>query len=56
MTIGPAPATATRPKIAIFSGPTAPIANSQPLVTSNKARENYGLAPALRHLKSAGQQ
>ena len=46
MTIGPAPATATRPKIAIFSGPTAMIANSQPLVTSNKAREKYGLPPA----------
>lgn len=45
MTIGPAPATAARPKIAIFSGPTATIANSQPLVTSNKARETYGLPP-----------
>jgi L-asparaginase len=32
-----------RPKIAIFSGPTATIQNSEPLVTSNKAREKYGL-------------
>jgi hypothetical protein len=45
MTIGPPPATATRPKIAIFSGPTATIANSQPLVTSNTARERFGLPP-----------
>src|SRR6185436_21073759 len=28
---------------AIFSGPTATIQNSEPLVTSNKAREAYGL-------------
>lgn len=32
-----------RPKIAVFSGPTATIQNSEPLVTSNKAREKYGL-------------
>ena len=32
-----------KPKIAVFSGPTATIQNSEPLVTSNKARENYGL-------------
>ena len=27
----------------MFSGPTATIQNTQPLVTSNKAREQYGL-------------
>jgi L-asparaginase len=32
-----------RPRIAVFSGATSTIANSQPLVTSNKAREKYGL-------------
>src|SRR5262245_17365248 len=32
-----------KPRIAIFSGPTATIQNSEPLVTSNKAREKYGL-------------
>lgn len=32
-----------KPKIAVFSGPTATIQNSQPLVTSNKAREKYHL-------------
>jgi hypothetical protein len=35
--------TSTRPKIAVFSGPTATIQNSEPLVTSNKARARYGL-------------
>src|ERR1043166_1710386 len=34
---------AQRPKIAVFSGPTATIQNSEPLVTSNKARKKYGL-------------
>ena len=34
---------AEKPKIAVFSGPTATIQNSEPLVTSNKAREKYGL-------------
>src|SRR5918999_5221911 len=34
-----------RAKIAVFSGPTATIQNSEPLVTSNKAREKYGLPP-----------
>ena len=34
---------AGRPRIAVFSGPTATIHNSPPLVTSNKAREKYGL-------------
>jgi L-asparaginase len=32
-----------KPRIAVFSGPTATIQNSEPLVTSNKAREKYGL-------------
>ncbi len=34
---------AAKPKIAVFSGPTATIQNNEPLVTSNKAREQYGL-------------
>ncbi len=34
-----------KPRIAVFSGPTATIQNTEPLVTSNKAREKYGLAP-----------
>jgi hypothetical protein len=33
----------TKPRIAVFSGPTATIQNSEPLVTSNKARQKYGL-------------
>ena len=33
----------TRPKIAVFSGPTATVQNSERLVTSNKARRKYGL-------------
>ena len=32
-----------RPRIAVFSGPTATIQNSEPLVTSNLARRKYGL-------------
>ena len=36
-------AESARPRIAVFSGPTATIQNSEPLVTSNKAREKYGL-------------
>src|SRR5215475_11026403 len=32
-----------KPKIAVFSGPTATIQNSEPLVTSNKARTQHGL-------------
>jgi len=32
-----------KPKIAIFSGPTATIQNSYPLITSNKARKRKGL-------------
>src|SRR5512134_2907140 len=35
--------TSSQPRIAVFSGPTATIQNSEPLVTSNKAREKYGL-------------
>jgi len=38
-----AQARATRPRIAVFSGPNATIQNNKPLVTSNKAREQYGL-------------
>lgn len=34
-----------KPRIAVFSGPTATIQNTEPLVTSNKAREKYGLEP-----------
>jgi L-asparaginase len=37
--------TGKKPTIAVFSGPTATIQNSEPLVTSNKAREKYGLPP-----------
>ena len=36
-------ATDAKPRIAVFSGPTATIQNNEPLVTSNKAREQYGL-------------
>lgn len=32
-----------RPRIAVFSGPTATIQNSEPLVTSNAARKKFGL-------------
>ncbi|MFT7597417.1 MAG: L-asparaginase [Acidimicrobiales bacterium] len=34
---------ANLPKIAVFSGPTATISNSPPLITSNKARVEHGL-------------
>jgi len=37
------PAMAQKPSIAIFSGPTATIQNSEALVTSNKARAQHGL-------------
>ncbi len=37
------PAIADKPKIAIFSGPTATIQNSEYLITSNKARVKHGL-------------
>ena len=42
----------TKPRIAVFSGPTATVQNSEPLVTSNLARSKYGL-PLLTD--SAGQ-
>jgi len=32
-----------KPRIAVFSGPTATIQNSEPLITSNKARAQHGL-------------
>jgi len=32
-----------KPRIAVFSGPLSTIQNSEPLVTSNKAREKFGL-------------
>ena len=32
-----------KPRIAVFSGPTATIQNSEPLITSNKARALHGL-------------
>ena len=35
--------TSAKPRIAVFSGPTATIQNSEPLVTSNKARHQYDL-------------
>ena len=34
-----------KPRIAVVSGPVATIQNSEPLVTSNKARSKYGLTP-----------
>ncbi len=34
-----------RPRIAVFSGASSTIANSEPLVTSNKARAKHGLEP-----------
>src|SRR5690242_6354477 len=36
-----------KPRIAVFSGPTATVQNNEPLVTSNKAREKHGLPPRL---------
>ncbi|MGE3914045.1 MAG: hypothetical protein AB7K36_32175, partial [Chloroflexota bacterium] len=33
----------SKPTIAVFSGPTATVQNSEPLITSNKARSKYGL-------------
>ena len=41
--VAASPSQAQRPKVAIFSGPTATIQNSQSLVTSNKARAKYEL-------------
>jgi hypothetical protein len=34
---------AGKPRIAVFSGPSATVQNSEPLVTSNQARAKYGL-------------
>src|SRR4051794_32676369 len=42
-----APDTPARPRIAVFAGPNATVLNSEPLVTSNKARERAGLSPRL---------
>lgn len=36
---------ADKPKIAVFSGPTATIQNNEPFLTSIKAREKHGLPP-----------
>src|SRR5215472_12883582 len=41
-----------RQRIAVFSGPTATIQNTVPLVTSNKARAKYGL-PLLTYTDGA---
>jgi L-asparaginase len=41
--VTPSSTRSSKPTIAVFSGATATIANSAPLVTSNKAREQYGL-------------
>ncbi len=43
----PGPVAAHRPRIAVFAGPNATVLNSQPLVTSDKARLAHGL-PRLR--------
>ena len=39
----PAQPTGSKPRIAVFAGPTATILNSLPLVTGHKAAEKYGL-------------
>jgi len=44
----PLAAETPKPRIAVFSGTSATIQNSAPLVTSNKARESYGL-PVLKN-------
>jgi L-asparaginase len=36
-----------RPRIAVFAGPNATVLNSEPLVTSNKARARAGLSPRM---------
>ncbi len=38
----------SRPRIAVFSGPTATVQNSAPLVTSDAARRKDGLPPRER--------
>ena len=45
--------TAGKPRIAVFSGPNATIQNNKPLVTSNKAREQYGLPMRIRSVGPA---
>lgn len=40
---GTAAAADSKPRIAVFSGPTSTIQNNKPLITSNKARAQYGL-------------
>jgi len=37
----------SRPKIAILAGATATVLNTEPLVTSNKARKQHGLPPMM---------
>ena len=39
------PSSPHRPRIAVFAGPNATVLNSQPLVTSDKARRTLGLPP-----------
>ena len=41
----PASSRASRPRIAVFAGPTATILNTPDLVTSNQARVRHGLPP-----------
>ena len=43
LTASTLPSVPDKPTIAVFSGPTATIQSNQPLVTSNKARQKYGL-------------
>jgi len=43
ITAGTAAAADGKPRIAVFSGPTSTIQNNKPLITSNKARAQYGL-------------
>lgn len=43
LVVQPVLAQEKKPKIAVFSGPTATVQNNKPLITSNKAREQYGL-------------
>lgn len=48
LVLPPWAAASDKPRIAVFSGTGATIQNSAPLVTSNKARETYGL-PLLKN-------
>ena len=47
--------TTPRKRIVVFSGPTATVQNTVPLVTSNKARAKYGL-PLLTHADGTAQR